>query len=166
MVGQLIMDWSYTDVVKLEVNTFNSTEIMVETSTVSQVLLGTYDRPTPPQSVHSGPVPLTNHHAQEEEEEEEDEVEPPKNITNKNENVNDWFHETIEQFCSYEVEELDPYEEEPEEQKEEVCALGFASVYYDKQTGYHLLIFKEVPTDNLPDFINIFKSLPEEDEDD
>ena len=35
MVGQLIMDWSYTDVVKLEANTFNSTEIMVETSTMS-----------------------------------------------------------------------------------------------------------------------------------
>ena len=49
MVGQLIMDWSYTDVVKLEANTFNSTEIMVETSTMSQVLLGIYDRSSPPQ---------------------------------------------------------------------------------------------------------------------
>ena len=49
MVGQLIMDWSYTDVVKLEANTFNSTEIMVETFTMSQVFLGTYDRSSPPQ---------------------------------------------------------------------------------------------------------------------
>ena len=65
-------------------------------------------------------------------------MEPPKNISKKNEIVNDWFHETMEQFCSYEVDELEPYEEEPEEQKEEVCGLGFASVYYDKQTGYHL----------------------------
>ena len=160
-----IMDWSYTDVVKSEANTINSTEIMVETSTVSQLLLGTYDRPTPPQSVHSGPVPVPNHHAQEEEDEEdeEEEVEPPKNISKKNEIVNDWFHETMEQFCSYEVDKLEPYEEEPEEQEEEVCGLGFASVQYDKETGNHLLTFKEVPTDNLPDFINIFKSLPEED---
>ena len=67
-----IMDWNYTDVVKSEANTINSTEIMVETSTVSQLLLGTYDRPTPPQSVHSGPVPVANHHAQEEESEEEE----------------------------------------------------------------------------------------------
>ena len=157
-----MMDWSYTDVVKSEANTINSTEIMVETSTVSQVLLGTYDRPTPPQSVHSGPVPVPNHHAQEEEsEEEEDEVEPPKNITNKNENVNDWFHETMEEFCSYEVDQLEPYEEDDED--DGMSGLGFASVYYDKQTGYHLLTFKEVPTDNLPDFIKIFKSLPEED---
>ena len=157
-----MMDWSYTDVVKSEANTINSTKIMVETSTVSQVLLGTYDRPTPPQSVHSGPVPVPNHHAQEEEsEEEEDEVEPPKNITNKNENVNDWFHETMEEFCSYEVDQLEPYEEDDED--DGMSGLGFASVYYDKQTGYHLLTFKEVPTDNLPDFIKIFKSLPEED---
>ena len=153
------MDWSYTDVVKSEANTFNSTEIMVETSTVSQVLLGTYDRPTPAQSVHS--VPVANHHAQEEDEEEE--VEPPKNISNKNEIVHDWLPETMEQFCSYEVDELEPYEEEDKEQEEEVCGLGFASVQYDKETGNHLLTFKEVPTDNLPDFINIFKSLPEED---
>lgn len=47
MVGQLIMDWSYTDVVKLEANTFNSTEIMVETFTMSQVFLGIYDRSSP-----------------------------------------------------------------------------------------------------------------------
>ena len=48
MVGKLVMDWNYTDCVKSIANTLNSTEIMVETSTVSQVLLGTYDRPSPP----------------------------------------------------------------------------------------------------------------------
>ena len=112
-----MMDWSYTDVVKSEANTINSTEIMVETSTMSQVLLGTYDRPTPPQSVHSVhsvPVPVANHHAQEEEDEEEV-VEPPQNLAKKNEIVDDWLPETMEEFCSYEVDELEPYEEDDED---------------------------------------------------
>ena len=94
MAGKLVMDWSYTNCVKCDANTLNSTKIMVETSTVSQVLLGTYDRPSPPQSLHSiHSLPVANHHAQEEEEKE---VEPPKVNSNKKKIVEDWlFPETF-----------------------------------------------------------------------
>ena len=42
-------------------------------------------------------------------------MEPPQNLAKKNEIVDDWLPETMEEFSSYEVDELEPYEEDDED---------------------------------------------------
>ena len=57
------------------------------------------------------------------------------------------------------VDELELYEE----QEQEVSGLGFVSVQYDKKKGNHLLIFKEVLTNNFLDFVKLMQSLFDKD---
>ena len=82
--------------------------------TVSQVVVGTYDLISPAQSLH---LVSTNHQQEKEEDEKEEEevevVDSPEEVKEEKKDLVDYWCllESMEDFCSYEVDKLELFKE-------------------------------------------------------